>query len=201
MASEETCIGGGYRRALQVKKPRRGHWSKARRTLFLKVLAETCNVTAAGRAVGTMTGAYRLRQRDPAFAQAWDEALAIGYDRLETMLLGRALTGVDVIDVAALAEESDAEAPAREGSGGDDGASTPAGRGTERPRRSQPGSALPREGLVRADVQLALALLNRRHDGGKATYNTPRRMMTSDQVDALLLKKLDSLARRLKGPA
>lgn len=212
MASEDGCVGGGNGRQIQAKKQRKDGWTKARRTTFLKVLAESCNVRMAARAVGMTGGAYKLRHTDPAFALLWDEALAIGYDRLETMLLQRALAGINDIDVCALAEESDAEAEMRgtesrtaQGDGEPDAAAaasvdgTPDGRPGRHPR-PRPGSGLPRDGLVSADVQLALALLNRRRNDGKTRQNNQRKRMTSDEVDALLLKKLDALARKQKCP-
>ena len=79
-------------RRVQVRARRKDAWTKAQRTKFLTVLAETCNGTAAARAVGkTEDSARSLRRRDGAFLLLWEEALQAGYDRLEAALLARAL--------------------------------------------------------------------------------------------------------------
>jgi hypothetical protein len=71
-------------------------WSKARRAAFLDRLAETCNVQLASAAAGVRKEAvYALRRRDSEFEAAWKEALAQGYDVLETRLVGHALNGPD----------------------------------------------------------------------------------------------------------
>lgn len=69
-----------------------------RQLRFAKVLAETCNVAAAASAAGrTEATLHRWRSVDAAFAAAWDEALAIGYDRLENALLVYAIGKVDAV--------------------------------------------------------------------------------------------------------
>ena len=224
MDEGECQITGGDGRLVQMSKVREGGWNKSRRETFLKVLAETCNVRAASKATGVRSDPYTLRRRDPVFAQLWAEALAIGYERLETLLLQRALKGVNAIDLDELLTQSDAPTDGQEatrGEGEDEGrsksapatdgddaaveraATEPAAAAPEpepvrTPRRS--GFGGPAGGLVRDDVQLALALLNRRRPGA-APLGGPRKTMTSDEVDALLLKKLDLLARKLKRSA
>ena len=171
--ADETLVNGGNGGRAQRQKVKRNGWTKARRAAFLKALAETCNVKLSTERAGMgHTSVYAVRHRDPAFARLWDEALAIGYDRLEAMLLQRALEAVNDIDVAELI---DAEAPIAGSSG-----ATP---------RSTPG-------LARNDVQLGLSLLSQRaaKEGLRARG---RKVMSSDEVDALLTKKLDALARRL----
>lgn len=72
----------------------RARWSKAMRAAFLDHLAATCNVTAAAAAAGVCkTSVYQIRRRDPAFAAKWEEALALGYQMIETRLLGHVLSG------------------------------------------------------------------------------------------------------------
>lgn len=193
MAEEEGQVGGGKHRPIQKVKLQPNGWTKARRARFLKVLAESCNVKMAARAAGVTVGPYHLRARDPVFAQLWDQALAIGYDRLEAALLQRALEGVNAIDVTALADESDREAAAGDAPGGE--GTAPGRRGHHRP-----GSGVPRDGLARTDVQLALALLNRRREG-EVRQRRGRQPMTSDEVDAVLLRKLDGLVRKSRDPA
>ena len=75
-----------------------GHTTRLRQLRFAKVLAETCNVAEAAVAAGrTMATVHRWRSVDAAFAAAWDEALAIGYDRLENALLVYAIGKVDAV--------------------------------------------------------------------------------------------------------
>jgi hypothetical protein len=69
-----------------------GHW----RTLFLAVLAETSNVSAAAREAGiNPSRAYRVRREDAAFRQSWYAALLEGYDHLEMETLHRPRMGVE----------------------------------------------------------------------------------------------------------
>jgi hypothetical protein len=69
-----------------------GHW----RTLFLAVLAETSNVSAAARAAGiNPSRAYRVRREEAEFRQCWYAALLEGYDHLEMETLHRLRMGVD----------------------------------------------------------------------------------------------------------
>ncbi|OWK27762.1 hypothetical protein [Sphingomonas dokdonensis] len=79
-----------------------GHTTRLRQLRFAKVLAETCNVAAAAAAAGrTLATVHRWRSVDAAFAAAWDEALAIGYDRLENALLVYAIGKVDGVAAGA----------------------------------------------------------------------------------------------------
>ena len=82
--------------------PRASGWSKRMAEQFVATLADTCNVTLAAPAIGrSITNVYQRRRKDAGFRQAWDQALAIGYSRLEMMLLQRALHGVEKVKVAA----------------------------------------------------------------------------------------------------
>ena len=68
------------------------HW----RTLFLAVLAETSNVSAAARESGVNPSrAYKVRREEPAFRQLWYAALLEGYEHLELETLHRLRMGVD----------------------------------------------------------------------------------------------------------
>lgn len=74
-------------------------WSKTRRRAFLDHLAATCNIKEAAEAIGVDPySVYYLRRRDPAFAEEWLEALTLGYQMLETRLVGHALAGKGVTD-------------------------------------------------------------------------------------------------------
>lgn len=69
-------------------------WTKAMREDFLDHLAATCNVRRSAAVIGVPKCAvYRLRRRDPQFAEAWSEALALGYQMLETHVLAHVLAG------------------------------------------------------------------------------------------------------------
>lgn len=69
-------------------------WNKGMRRRFLDHLAATCNVKASAEAIGVEPGSvYYLRRRDPAFTAEWAEALELGYQMLETRLVGHALAG------------------------------------------------------------------------------------------------------------
>lgn len=95
MANRKKLVGtrGSGGRA-QLQRPRAKRWTKRLRDRFLETLAATANVSASARAAGMCPqGAYKLRDRDAAFADAWRKALARGYERLELMLLERALHG------------------------------------------------------------------------------------------------------------
>ncbi|WP_419828234.1 hypothetical protein [Sphingomonas sp.] len=72
-------------------------WTYPRQRAFIKALAETGSVARACLAVGMATvGVYLLRKADGAgeFAAAWDEAQALGVQRLHDIALERAIYGV-----------------------------------------------------------------------------------------------------------
>ncbi|WP_439540912.1 hypothetical protein [Sphingomonas sp.] len=69
-------------------------WTKAMREAFLDHLAATCNVKESAAVIGVIPGSvYTLRRREPKFAEAWEEALALGYQMLETRVVGHVLAG------------------------------------------------------------------------------------------------------------
>lgn len=81
----------------QIRAVRRDGWSEERRAIFLETLAATCNVTASIRAAGMKSSSslWKLRKRDFGFARAWDEAIALAYERLELVMLERAINGTE----------------------------------------------------------------------------------------------------------
>ncbi|WP_077148658.1 hypothetical protein [Sphingopyxis sp. KK2] len=80
-------------------------WTKARRRAFLAELAHSCNVSRAHKAADMgERGAYALRQRDPQFARQWQEALELGYGRLEMALARRALEVLGELELDERAE-------------------------------------------------------------------------------------------------
>jgi hypothetical protein len=81
--------GGGKR--VQIARARLKQWSPRVEERFLAALAATCNVRAACAEVGlTPASAYNHRNRWLGFAERWDEAVEIGYSRLEAGLLEHA---------------------------------------------------------------------------------------------------------------
>jgi len=68
------------------------HW----RTLFLAVLAETSNVSAAAREAGVNPSrAYRVRREEADFRREWYAALLEGYEHLELETLYRLRMGTE----------------------------------------------------------------------------------------------------------
>ncbi|PQM28324.1 hypothetical protein CVO77_07470 [Sphingopyxis lindanitolerans] len=97
-----------HHRPVQAKTGKPGGWTRAKREAFLVELAASCNIVRAAALVGMgQSGAYRLRKREPDFAAQWQAALEIGYERLETALVRRALETVGEFPVEALDERSE----------------------------------------------------------------------------------------------
>ena len=68
--------------------------TQKQREVFLQALAHEPNVSAAAAAAQASREAfYSLRANDAAFAALWDDALAEGADRLESVVWGRAVDG------------------------------------------------------------------------------------------------------------
>ena len=87
---------GEYRGQPQQREARPGDWSQEMRDTFIEALADSCNVSLAARAIDrSISNVYKQRSTDAKFRGAWDQALAIGYARLEMMMLERALHGVE----------------------------------------------------------------------------------------------------------
>ena len=73
-------------------------WSKAKEAAFVGTLGETCNVTLACEAAGvSTTSAYQRRKVNAAFRNAWREAIGLAYQKLELVLIERALNGTEKI--------------------------------------------------------------------------------------------------------
>ena len=70
-------------------------FTKERREVFLRALADSGIVSAAAGIAGiTRARAYQVRQQDPMFAAAWDEAEQQAADALEAEAWRRAVAGV-----------------------------------------------------------------------------------------------------------
>jgi hypothetical protein len=75
-------------------KGARARWSTAMRVAFLDHLAATCNVAqSAAIANVSVETVYAHRRRDARFAEQWEAALALGYQMVETLLLGHVIAG------------------------------------------------------------------------------------------------------------
>lgn len=79
---------------LEDSRKRLAGWSAERQRLFLSHLADTGSVHLAGAAARlTARSAYRLRNRSPAFAAAWDVAEQLAVGRLSALAFDRAIHG------------------------------------------------------------------------------------------------------------
>ena len=68
-------------------------WNQGMKRDFLDHLAATCDVKASARSIGVgVSSVYVLRRRDERFAAEWQQALALGYQMLETQLVGHVLS-------------------------------------------------------------------------------------------------------------
>ncbi|HEX4695875.1 hypothetical protein [Sphingomonas sp.] len=71
-------------------------WTAIRRRAFLRLIGEGESVTAACETLGlSFPGAYHLRDRDPAFAAAWDRAKGQSTGVLQQIAVERAVDGVE----------------------------------------------------------------------------------------------------------
>jgi hypothetical protein len=95
--TELTIVGQACPKA---RKPRKHEWTKAKEKIFFTTLAETCNVTIAVDAAGmSLTSAYNRKKSHAAFRAGWAEAIGAAYQRLELVMLDRALNGTEKIVV------------------------------------------------------------------------------------------------------
>ena len=79
-------------------RARHDGWSEARTQRFFDVLGHTGCVTDAARVAGmSVTGARRLRKQFPAFARAWDDALARAQQGLIAIAYKRAVEGKETV--------------------------------------------------------------------------------------------------------
>ncbi len=94
-ANQILCNGNKGR--VQLRAVRKDGWTAEKRAAFLDNIAATCNVAASAQLVGLgEPAAYRLRRRDPEFAEQWRVALEAGFDRLQAMLIERAMGPLNV---------------------------------------------------------------------------------------------------------
>lgn len=78
---------------IRMVRERRYTLTDTKRAIFLDHVAATCNVRYSAEKIGVVTTAlYAARRRDPEFAEQWRAAIHMGYDRLEALLVERALS-------------------------------------------------------------------------------------------------------------
>ena len=95
-AAEDAVVLGKCKKGAQKRAGRTSDWTQEMADKFVEVLADSCNVTLAAGAIKRSVGnVYKQRSLDAGFRAAWDQALAMGYSRLELMMLERALHGVE----------------------------------------------------------------------------------------------------------
>ncbi len=95
-AGAEELVLGASKTGPQKRIGRPSDWTAEKADKFLKVLADSCNVSLAARAVKrSVQNVYRQRAKNATFRAGWDQALATGYARLEMMMLERALHGTE----------------------------------------------------------------------------------------------------------
>ena len=99
MAEGQLVVERGNGRVVQLKRSAGKRWTGETERRFLAALAGSCNVQLAAAEVG-MSGpsAYRRRRIDPGFAHAWDQAVELGYARLEETLIQNACHFLNPID-------------------------------------------------------------------------------------------------------
>ena len=91
-SGENRILRNGNKGRAQLRPVRQDGWTVRKRAVFLDHVAATGNVSASARFVGLgESGAYKLRRRDPDFAEQWRVALSAGFDRLQAMLIERAM--------------------------------------------------------------------------------------------------------------
>lgn len=70
------------------RKAKTSSFGKAKREAFLDALAQSCNITHAAAEAGVhRTTICKVRRRDPVFDAQFHAALALGYDRIEALVL------------------------------------------------------------------------------------------------------------------
>lgn len=81
----------------RVRKAKKDGWTAAKAKAFLDHLRISCNVAASCRKAGIgETAVYNRRKIDAAFRAEWGAALSEAVERLEILLLERAIKGTTV---------------------------------------------------------------------------------------------------------
>lgn len=158
-------------------------WSEAAEGRFLATLAETCNVKLAAAAARFSTVAiYNRRAKWPAFAAAWDEAIATGYARLEARLVELATDSLRAPDL---------DDECSRGEPGDTAKGVGAVKGVGDGLRMTVAEALNLLRLHRASVK----------GGAPQRYGWRRNAPDADAVRASILRKIAAIKRARALPA
>ena len=79
------------------------HLTAEKKSEFLRLMATGLSVSASAAAVGrTRQSMYEAREKDPEFADAWQDALETGTDSLEDVAIARGKAKSDVLLLASL---------------------------------------------------------------------------------------------------
>ena len=171
-------IRGGCGRTKMVRQSPVSDTTETQRQQFLGALAASCNVRRAAAEAGfNPSTAYKLRQRDAGFAEAWQAALESGYARLEMALVERA---IEVVEGVRAAEAIGA--PAGPHDGGND--------------------AVPVAGAM--TVAQAIDVMNKHRasvGGGRAkrVRLNARNRPTAEETDAEILRRIAVIERQRAG--
>ena len=91
-SDDDSIYFRGKSGGIQRRRIRHDGWTAKRRAVFLDHLAATCNAEASAKVAGPhVSTVYSLRRRDADFAAQWRAALETGFDRLQAMLIERAI--------------------------------------------------------------------------------------------------------------
>ncbi len=83
-------------------------WTQRDRQVFVGRVSATGDVALAAAAINrTPDEAYRMREAVPGFAMAWDRAIAIAWDQVETRVLAGLLARTEVAEP----QDKDGKAP------------------------------------------------------------------------------------------
>ncbi|MGJ3648024.1 hypothetical protein ACLB0R_06080 [Sphingomonas sp. GlSt437] len=172
-------IGPGRGRVLQKRKTHKRGLTAARRKRFLNALAGNCNVRRSAQLAKIPHSIlYARRRTDPEFAGQWQEALAIGYARLEEAILAYSLRSVGASEVDEALEQGDGE---------------PTGDAAVI-------AAAPAASISPEAIKLAMDVRARHRSEvqGEAFDKRGRKRATTTETDEALRRKLDALARKVK---
>ena len=165
--------------------------TNVRRSAFIHTLTETGSVAlAAAAADRKLSTCYRWRAENADFAAAWAAALEVGYDRLESALLGHALKTM----ACPLVDMANGANGANRAEGAEGG-----------PAADQSDAGAPEAGersISNADLQFVTGVVVRHRAAAKREKPEPKRgkAPTREEVDAALKRALDGLARRVAAP-
>lgn len=97
---EELVLRGSNGRRVQVARARLRQWTPRVEERFLAMLAETCNLRLSAREVSLSAASlHEHRKRWPAFDERCEDALAIGFERID---LGLTASAKRLLDPAAV---------------------------------------------------------------------------------------------------